>query len=119
VIVGLGVDMVEIARIRKAMERPAFVERVLTPMEREFLIKPHQVAGRWAAKEAVAKAVGVQLTWQQVEILPDEVGVPRVIIRSPHFDSGRLRILTSITHERGFAVAVAVLERIVVQVPGY
>jgi holo-[acyl-carrier protein] synthase len=113
VIVGLGVDIVEIARIQRAMERFAFIERILTPLEREFFIKPYQVAGRWAAKEAVAKAVGLQLTWQQVEILPDEIGAPKVVIRSPHFDPGRLRILVSISHERQHAIGMAVLERTV------
>ena len=98
------------------MQRPAFIERILTPLEREFLIKPYQVAGRWAAKEAIAKAVGIHLTWQQVEILPDELGVPKAIIRSPYFDPGRLRILVSISHERQHAVGMAVLERIVYQV---
>jgi holo-[acyl-carrier protein] synthase len=117
VIVGLGIDIVEIARIKRAMERAAFLERILTPLEREFFIKPHQVAGRWAAKEAVAKAVGLQLTWQQVEILPDEIGVPRVVVRSPYFDPGRLRLMVSISHEREHAVAMAVLERIVFQAP--
>lgn len=116
-IVGVGIDMVEIKRIERAMARPGFVERILTPMEREFCIRPYQVAGRWAAKEAVAKAVGLFLTWQQVEILPDENGVPRVEIQSPHYDPGRLRIHVSISHERDHAIGFAVLERIVFQAP--
>jgi holo-[acyl-carrier protein] synthase len=113
--VGIGVDIVEISRIKRAMERSTFIERILTPLEREFLIKPYQVAGRWAAKEAIAKAVGIHLTWQQVEILPDEIGAPKAIIRSPHFDPGRLRILVTISHERQHAIGMAVLERIVFQ----
>ena len=114
-IVGVGVDVIEIARIAKACARPSFADRILTPLEREFCLKPHQVAGRWAAKEAVAKAVGLELTWQQVEILPDEFGVPHASIRSPHFDPGRLRIHVSISHERNQAIAMAILERIVYQ----
>ena len=116
-IVGVGIDLVEIARIEKAMKRPGFLEKILTPLEREFCIRPHQVAGRWAAKEAVAKAVGLSLTWQQVEILPDENGAPRAQIQSPHFDPGRLRIHVSISHEREHAIGMAVLERIVFQAP--
>ncbi|HWD37433.1 MAG TPA: holo-ACP synthase [Fimbriimonas sp.] len=116
-IVGVGVDLVEIARIERAMKRTGFAERILTPMEREFCVKTHQVAGRWAAKEAVQKAVGLPLTWQDVEILPDEIGVPRATIRSANFDPGRLKIHVSISHERNHAIATAILERIVFQAP--
>jgi holo-[acyl-carrier protein] synthase len=114
-IVGLGTDLVEISRIERAMTHRGFLERILTPLEREFCVKPHQVAGRWAAKEAIAKAVGLELTWQQVEILPDEFGAPKATIRSAHYDPGRLRLHVSISHERGHAMAVAILERIVYQ----
>lgn len=110
-IVGLGTDIVEIARIRRAMENPRFVYRILTDQEREICKSVQQVAGRWAAKEAIAKAVGLHLTWQQVEILPDEIGAPRVKVDSPHFDRSRLRLHVSISHERTHAVAVAILER--------
>jgi holo-[acyl-carrier protein] synthase len=110
-IVGIGTDLVEIARIKHAMQNPRFVYRVLTDREREICTAPHQVAGRWAAKEAIAKAVGLHLTWQQVEVIPDELGTPRVLIDSAYFDRRRLRIHVSITHERTHAMAVAVLER--------
>ncbi len=59
-IVGLGIDIVEVARIAEAMKNPRFIERILTPIEREFCTTPQKVAGRWAAKEAIAKAVGLQ-----------------------------------------------------------
>jgi holo-[acyl-carrier protein] synthase len=114
-IVGLGTDLVEIARIKHAMKNPRFVYRILTDREREICVAPHQVAGRWAAKEAIAKAVGLHLTWQQVEILPDELGVPRVLIESGHFDRRRLKIHVSITHERTHAMAVAILERTLIK----
>ena len=116
-IVGLGMDLVEVGRIARAMERRAFTDRILTPREREFCITASQVAGRWAAKEAIAKAVGLHLTWQQVEILPDELGAPKARISSEQFDPGRLRIHVTITHERGMAAAVAILERLVYQAP--
>ena len=114
-IVGLGTDLVEVARIQRAMENPRFVEKILTAREREICTTPARVAGRWAAKEAIAKAVGIHLTWQQVEILPDEVGAPRVTIHSSYFDPCRLRIHVSISHERTHAMAVAILERNVVK----
>lgn len=116
VVVGLGVDLVEIARIARAMRRPAFLERVLTPAEREHCTTPTRVAGRWAAKEAVAKAVGIHLKWQEVEILPDELGVPVATIHGGQFDPSRYRLLVTISHERTHAVAVAILERRLVQI---
>lgn len=116
-IVGLGMDLVEIARIEKAMVRPGFIERILTPAERAIYSFPHQVAGRWAAKEAVFKALGLPLTWQQIEILPDELGAPRVQIDHPDFLPGRMRCHVTITHERTHAAAVAIVERMVYQAP--
>jgi len=114
-IVGLGMDLVEVARIERAMQNPRFVQKILTEAEREYCSSVARVAGRWAAKEAVAKAVGLHLTWQQVEILPDELGQPRVIVRSSHFDPKRLRLTVTITHERTHAASVAILERVIVQ----
>lgn len=116
-IVGLGMDLVEIARIRRAMRNPRFLERVLTPAEREFAVTPAQVAGRWAAKEAVYKALGLPLAWQDVEILPAAHGAPQVTIRSVHYNPGRMRLQLTITHERTHAAAVAIVERTLVQSP--
>lgn len=118
-VVGLGIDLVEVARIKKAMENPRFVYKILTDAEREYCgDSPMRVAGRWAAKEAIYKALGIAtITWLDLEILPDELGMPRVQVRSNSFDTKRLRLNISITHERGHAAAVAVLERVVMQVP--
>lgn len=116
-IVGLGIDIVEVARVKRAMRRPRFISRILTPEEREFSVTPMQVAGRWAAKEAVYKALGLSLRWHQITILPDAMGVPSVKIDSPHFDGGRLKVKVSITHERNYAAAVALVERTVYQAP--
>jgi holo-[acyl-carrier protein] synthase len=116
-IVGLGLDLVEIGRIEEAMNNPRFIFRILTDAERAMCRTAQCVAGRWAAKEAVAKSLGLPLTWQQVEILPDPSGAPRVKIDSPNFDPVRLRIHVSITHERSHAAAVAVLERLMMQAP--
>lgn len=116
-IVGLGTDLVEIARIAHAMHNPRFIRRILTPKERSHCKTDAQIAGRWAAKEAVAKAIGLPLSWQEVEILPDELGVPHAEITSVHFDPIRFRIHVSITHERTHAFAVAILERLVYQAP--
>ncbi|MGV3618615.1 MAG: holo-ACP synthase [Fimbriimonas sp.] len=119
-VVGLGIDLVEVARIKRAMENPRFVYKILTDAEREYCgNSAMRVAGRWAAKEAIYKAVGISLTWLDVEILPDELGCPRVKIFSHNYDPKRLRLNISITHERGHAAAVAVLERVVIQAPSH
>lgn len=109
-ILGIGVDIVEVSRIREAMNRPNFVHRILTP--REILLSETAlfVAGRWAAKEAVAKAVGTHLTWHDVEILPDGNGKPVATVSGL---TTYCRIHVSISHERGHAVGMAILERLV------
>jgi holo-[acyl-carrier protein] synthase len=110
VVLAVGLDIVEIERIARAMRNPRFSERILTPREREIEFSPSRLAGRWAAKEAVAKAVGLHLNWHQVEILGDPHGRPIASIHDPHFDPSRHRLHLSITHERTHAVAVAVFE---------
>lgn len=110
-IVGLGVDIVEVARIRRAMSRPNFVARILTERERERELTVAYVAGRWAAKEAVAKAWGSPLGWHDVEILngPDGSPFARVLNRA-HQSGSEVRLTVSLSHEKGHAVAVAAVE---------
>jgi holo-[acyl-carrier protein] synthase len=115
--VGVGIDIVDISRIERAMRRDGFVRRILTEREEAYCTTPFRVAGRWAAKEAILKAVGVQFRMQDIEILNDPLGQPHVTIRDPNFDLKRLKILISITHERTHAAAVAIVERSVLQVP--
>ncbi|MEQ1824013.1 MAG: holo-ACP synthase [Fimbriimonadaceae bacterium] len=102
-ITGLGIDLVELARIAQAMRNPRFVSKILTPRERAYDLTVQFVAGRWAAKEAIAKASSEPLFWQEVEILNAKNGRPVVSIRGK--ETG---ILVSITHERTHAAAVAV-----------
>lgn len=121
-VVGVGIDIVEVERIRRALRRESFPRRFLTELEEAYCqqsigLNVLKVAGRWAAKEAIIKAVGVSLSMKNIEILNDPLGQPHVIIHDSHFDSKRLKILVSITHEKGHAAAVAVVERSVFQVP--
>lgn len=111
-IVAVGLDLVEVSRIAEAMKNPAFLRRILTKAEREVITSPSRVAGRWAAKEAIAKAVGLHLSWQDVEILPGANGEPVVTIIHPDWDPAKTRIHLSITHEKGHAAAVAILEQV-------
>lgn len=116
-VVGVGIDIVEIGRIQKALRRERFTRKILTEHEEAYCRTAQSVAGRWAAKEAVIKALGVKYAPREIEILNDPLGQPHVKIHSPHFDAGRLRVYISITHERTHAAAVAVVERIVIHRP--
>jgi holo-[acyl-carrier protein] synthase len=118
-VVGIGIDIVEVGRIAKAMQHDQFVRRILTEHEETYCQTATRVAGRWAAKEAIIKAVGIPFLMKDIEILNDPMGQPHVNILDSRFDSKRLRIYISITHEKTHAAAVAVVERIVMQVPIY
>ncbi|MCS7272730.1 MAG: holo-ACP synthase [Fimbriimonadales bacterium] len=111
---GVGIDLIELERIARACARhPRFVERILTPAERAYCLSHsasavQHIAGRWCAKEAIAKAVGRPLRWQEVEILPDPYGKPVVHL---YGTSATLvpegELLVSITHTRTLAQAIA------------
>ncbi|MCC7434988.1 MAG: holo-ACP synthase [Methanoregulaceae archaeon] len=107
-ICGVGLDLVEVDRVARAMRNPRFVRRILTPAEREYCRTAEQVAGRWAAKEATAKALPFRLSWQDVEILPDVDSKLAVRVTHPSFEG---TLWVSITHERSMAAAFAIYER--------
>jgi len=119
-ITAIGVDMVEVARIQRLMDRYGlrFVSRVLGQQETTILCTRHDaaqfVAGRFAAKEALIKAFGKYLTerpsFSQIEIIADSAGRPGVTCRFPLGDSlSSVRMLVSISHEKSYAVAIAIL----------
>lgn len=110
-IVRVGIDLVEVGRIAHAMENPRFRTRVLTEAENAYCRTVNSVAGRWAAKEAIYKAIGEDLGWQDVEILNDSHGEPVArVLRSDVLGEDH-KIHVSISHERGLAVAMAVFEK--------
>jgi holo-[acyl-carrier protein] synthase len=104
---GVGIDVVEVARIEEAMANPRFLRRILTSSEIREGLNAQSLAGRWAAKEAIAQAVGTHLGWQDVEIANDESGAPFTRILTGTF-AGQIHL--SISHERGVAAAVAIWE---------
>lgn len=107
-IVAVGIDIASIDRIKRALEHPRFATRFFTDEERELCLTPAQFAGRWAAKEAIAKAVSPRtFGWKDVSVGKDAQGKP--IVRAPLEKDEALHV--SISHERGTAVAVAILER--------
>lgn len=116
---GIGTDIVEIARIKKSIERQGetFLEMLFTEKERAYCNKFNsrecQYAGRFAAKESIAKALGTgigkELKWHDIEILNDVLGKPCVIM-SQEWSSRNpgIEVLISISHEKSYAVAFAV-----------
>ena len=116
---GLGCDLVEVRRVARGMENPRFLERVFTEGEREAIAHKgaSTAAGLWAAKEAVSKALGtgfVGFALRDIEILTDEDGAPHAYLRGGAQARlaalGALSIWVSISHDGGFAMAVAAAE---------
>lgn len=108
----IGLDIVDVGRISQAMQNPRFIERILHPDERVCRLDPMHVAGRWAAKEAIAKALGTNPRWHDVIITNDHTGAPVAHVAPDRLPAGN-RVLLSITHERDVAAAVAILVDVV------
>lgn len=113
-IVGVGIDVVDIERFERAIERsPGLLERVFTPSERSLGVG--SLAARWAAKEALAKALGAPagLQWQDAEVVR-EGGRPRLEVRgtvaAAASDQGVSRFHVSLSHDAGVASAVVIAE---------
>jgi holo-[acyl-carrier protein] synthase len=125
---GVGIDIVEIERISRLLQRQAgFLDRLFTQAEKELLKGKsgsrlaEYVAGRFAAKEAAAKAVGTgigaRLRFHDIEIFPTESGKPVMNIASNALaglypERDRLRIHMSISHSRAYAMAQVILEQV-------
>ncbi|MCU0651727.1 MAG: holo-ACP synthase [Candidatus Omnitrophica bacterium] len=113
-IIGTGVDITEVRRLRQAVEKwgDAFTNRIFTKVELENAKTRgsfyQHLAGRFAAKEAVFKALGNKnLNWKDMEILNDRDGRPRcTIVRSK---AKNLHVHISISHVKNYAVANAVI----------
>jgi holo-[acyl-carrier protein] synthase len=113
-IIGTGIDIIEVDRIQKAVERwgDVFLSHVFTPVEiknaQKFKFPYRHYAGRFAAKEAIFKAMGIpDLAWHDVSIINDTDGKPVCHFNIKNF---KHRLLISISHSRDYAVASAVFE---------
>lgn len=121
-IAGIGVDIVEISRISEALHRNnKFLEKVFTELEIKYLqdrkLQPQFAAGRFAAKEAVSKALGTGFRgfgFRDIEIDRTELGKPTVNLKGKAKEIaesfGRYKLHLSISHGQDNAVAYAVLE---------
>jgi holo-[acyl-carrier protein] synthase len=113
----LGIDIIRVDRIVKALEKHGrrFPLRVLTPAEDAYVRdRPENLAGRWAAKEAVSKVLGLGVRgvgWREIEIVRLPTGQPTVRLHDRALrraqQLGMERIAVSISHEHEFAVAIA------------
>ena len=114
-IVGIGVDLCDVARFEESLRRtPELAERLFTPAERD---RPAaSLAARFAAKEALAKALGAPagLGWHDAEVVNDEDGRPRFVVRGTVAEAmglaGGTEVHLSLTHDGGLAAAYVVVE---------
>jgi holo-[acyl-carrier protein] synthase len=117
----IGIDLIEIERIVAILERfpDRFRRRVLTESEARYCgRKVDRIAGRWAAKEAISKVLGLGVRgvgWREIEILPNWAGAPQVRLHAraaARAAAMQLEDVTvSISHERSMAAAVAIAHR--------
>jgi holo-[acyl-carrier protein] synthase len=124
-IVAIGIDIIEVARVREVLLRtPRFTERVFTDAERSYCdsrgaVAAQHYAARFAAKEAALKAFQTGwrggISWQDVEIAARENGAPYLIFHGPVWElfqaSGATTAHLSLSHTSEHAVAQVVLER--------
>lgn len=118
---GVGIDLVEIDRLAQARSRrPRLLDRIFTPAEIAYCLSranaDQSLAARFAAKEAVFKALGTAqgMAWQDIEIITDGAGRPEARLgggakrRADELEISSLVI--SLTHSRQYAAAVAIAD---------
>ncbi|NIO12108.1 MAG: holo-[acyl-carrier-protein] synthase [Deltaproteobacteria bacterium] len=125
-ILGVGVDLIEVVRVKDALEDPRIGrrvrQRVFTPQEIEYCEarkrKFESYAGRFAAKEAVMKALGRgwgrRLGWSEIEVVLALTGEPGISLHNKAADFARElgvdRFSLSITHSESYAIAYLIAE---------
>lgn len=125
-IVGIGVDIIEIERVEKAIKNTkSFLDKIFTEKEKEYFysrgMNSEVIAGNFASKEAISKALGTGIrgfSFMDIEILRDELGKPMVFLHNDAKvignklvgDNSLLNIHLSISHNKSNAIAYAMLE---------
>ena len=114
-VVGVGIDVVDVARFGEALERtPGLRQRLFTPEEAARPLA--SLAARFAAKEALAKALGAPsgLAWHDAEVLSSPEGEPSFVMRGTVAaraeQLGATTVHVSLSHDAGISSAVVVLE---------
>ncbi|MDB2674197.1 holo-ACP synthase [Akkermansiaceae bacterium] len=122
-LVGIGIDVVEVSRIRSSMDEfgQKFLDRIFTQQEREYCQRQKRpelhYAARFAAKEAISKAfgtgIGQDVGWLDMEILRKQSGEPEVHLSGSAADcakeKGVTQVMVSLTHAKHYAAANAVV----------
>jgi holo-[acyl-carrier protein] synthase len=116
--VEVGIDVIEIERVREVLERHGerFLRRIYTERERErYQGRIQELAARFAAKEAVMKALGTGIRgirWRDIEVLPNRRGKPIVVLHDTASTRatqlGLVHWSISLTHSRGDAMAIVI-----------
>ena len=122
-IVGLGSDLLDVARVeQKLREDSGLTQSLFTPLEIRYCEGKHHparhYAARFAAKEALLKALGTGwrdgLSWREIEIQNDELGRPVMVlsgcVEQLAREQGATRIHVSLTHTTAYAAASVILE---------
>ena len=124
-VLGVGTDLIEVERVRSSLEQHGdrFLEKVFTPVEREYCQgmadpAPH-LAARFAAKEAIAKAfrtgIGAEFGWRDAGIDNGPAGDPVVLLSDKGSallaERGGREILVSLSHVSAMAIAIAVITK--------
>ena len=121
-VLGIGVDIVEIERFASSMQRSgqAFLDRLFLPDEQAYCSPQREparcFAARFAAKEAVSKAlgtgIGAQLAWRDIEIRRGENGAPSIVLHGTGAETAKTlgvsSVLLSLSHSEHYAVANAI-----------
>ena len=118
-IIGIGTDIIEIDRVRRAVEKKHFRDRVFTPLEQSYcdskkINSAASYAARFAGKEAFFKALGTGIVTSltDVEIVNDQNGRPYINLygRAAELVGADVKIHLSLSHSKNYATAVCTLE---------
>ena len=121
-IFGIGIDVIEVARVEAAIEAfgDRFLSRIFTEAEKEYCRKQNRpavhFAARWSAKEATSKALGTgigeALSWKDMEVVRRQTGEPEMVLNGDGLafsrQQGIEQIKISLTHAKNYAAANAV-----------
>lgn len=118
-ILGLGTDIIEVDRIQKAIDHHGqdIIDKIFTKKEQDYCLKysnpENRFAGRFAAKEAVAKALGMgigrKISWHDIEVQNDNSGKPFIVLsENTKTNFNNPTIIISISHTSTYATATAI-----------